>query len=170
MVGLGAIGTRVGEFGTQMGMRVVGTKTDPSTAPDCADECYPPSELDRVLEQSAYLVIACPLNDATEGLLGRDEFAALDEDAVLINIARGPIVDQSALVEALETDEIRGAALDVSDPEPMPEDSPLRSMDNVVTTPHMAGSSPYYFDRAIALFAENYRAYVAGEPLENRIV
>lgn len=170
IVGTGAIGGRVAEFGQTMGMDVVGTKRDPSTAPDAVDECYPPADLDSVLERSDYLVVACPLTDETRGLIGEAELARLDDDAVLVNIARGPIVDQDALVAALEADALRGAALDVSDPEPMPEDSPLRSMHNVVMTPHVAGSTPYYFDRAVELFARNYRAHVDGDDLANVIV
>jgi phosphoglycerate dehydrogenase-like enzyme len=169
VVGLGAIGGRVAEFGQTMGMEAVGTKRDPSTAPAAADRCYPPAELDGVLDRSDYLVVACPLTDETRGLIGEAELARLDDDAVLINIARGPVVDQEALIATLEDDALRGAALDVSDPEPMPEDSPLRSMPNVVMTPHVAGSTPYYFDRAVELFARNYRAYVDGEELENVI-
>jgi len=170
VVGLGAIGTRVGEYGQRMGMEVIGTKRDPGTAPDCADDCYSPDELDTVLDRADYLVVACPLTDETEGLIGEVEFERLDDEAVLVNIARGPIVDQTALIDALETGQIRGAALDVTDPEPLPEDSPLRDRHDVVVTPHMAGSSPYYFDRGIELFAENYRAYVEGGEFTNRIV
>jgi len=170
VVGLGAIGSRVAEFGAMMGMDVIGTKRDPSTAPDCVDACYPADELDAVLDRAEYLVIACPLTEATRGLIGERELERLGDNAVLVNIARGPIVDQDALVEALRQEAIRGAALDVTDPEPLPADSPLRSMDSVVLTPHVAGSTPYYLDRALELFARNYRAYVAGEELENRIV
>ncbi len=170
IVGVGAIGGRVAELGQLFGMDVVGTKRDPSTAPEAVDECYPSERLDAVLDQADYLVLACPLTDETEGLIGGEELARLDEGAVLINIARGPVVDQSALIDALDDGDLRGAGLDVSDPEPMPEDSPLRSMEHVITTPHIAGSTPHYFDRAIELFAENYRAYVEGEELENRIV
>lgn len=170
VVGLGAIGRRVAEFGSMMRMDVIGTKRDPSTAPESVDECFPADRLDVVLDRAEYLVVACPLTEATRGLIGRDELARLGDDAVLVNIARGPIVDQQALIDALEDEALRGAALDVSDPEPMPEDSPLRSMPNVVTTPHVAGSTPYYFDRAVELFARNYRHYVAGEEPENRIV
>jgi len=170
VVGLGSIGARVAEFGSMMGMDVIGTKRDPTTAPDAVEECFEPDRLDAVLDRAEYLVLACPLTDDTRGLIGERELQRLGEDAVLINIARGPVVDQQALIDALEGDEIRGAGLDVSDPEPMPEDSPLRSMANVVTTPHIAGSTPYYFDRAVELFARNYERYVAGEELENVIV
>jgi phosphoglycerate dehydrogenase-like enzyme len=170
VVGLGAIGSRVGEYGKRMDMEVIGTKGNPATAPDYVDACYPADELDAVLEEADYLVVACPLNEETEGLIDAAAFERLDEDAVLVNIARGPIVDQPSLVDALEAGEIRGAALDVTDPEPLPEDSPLRDRYDVVMTPHMAGSSPYYFDRAVELFAENYEAYVDGEALRNRIV
>jgi phosphoglycerate dehydrogenase-like enzyme len=170
VVGLGAIGSRVGEYGKRMGMDVVGTKGNPETAPECADRCYPADELDAVLDEADYLVVACPLNDETEGLIGDAAFERLNDGAVVVNIARGPIVDQSALVDALEAREIRGAALDVTSPEPLPADSPLRDRHDVVMTPHMAGSSPYYFDRAVELFAENYRACVAGEALRNRVV
>jgi len=170
VVGLGAIGSRVGEYGKRMGMDVIGTKRDPATAPECADRCYPADELDSVLDEADYLVVACPLTDETEGLIDADAFERLDDEAVVVNIARGPIVEQSALVDALDAGEVRGAALDVTDPEPLPADSPLRERYDVVLTPHMAGSSPYYFDRAVELFAENYRAYVDGGEFTNRIV
>lgn len=170
VVGLGAIGGRVAEFGAMMGMDVIGTKRDPATAPEVVDQCYSADELDTVLDQADYLVIACPLTEATRGLVGERELRRLDEDAVLVNIARGAIVQQDALIDALQRDAIRGAALDVTDPEPLPADSPLRTMDSVVMTPHVAGSTPYYFDRVVELFARNYRAYVDGEDLVNRIV
>lgn len=171
VIGVGAIGSRVAELGQALGMRVIGTKRDPDGAPDVLDACYGPEGLDAVLAESEYLVIACPLTEETRGMIGPSAFETLPDDAVLVNIARGEIVDETALIEAVEGGVIRGAALDVFETEPLPEDSPLRSLQNVVTTPHMAGSSPHYFDRALTIFAENYAKFLDGDTntMRNRI-
>ena len=152
-------------------MTVVGTKHDTSVDVPHVDELFPPDRLDEVLDEADYLVLACPLTDETRGLVGESELSRLDSDAVLVNISRGEVVDEAALVEALQSGGIRGAALDVFEEEPLPAESPLRSMSNVVMTPHVAGSTPYYFDRAIGLFADNLRRYGDGgvDDLRNRI-
>ncbi|MFW5896034.1 MAG: NAD(P)-dependent oxidoreductase, partial [archaeon] len=117
-----------------------------------------------------YLVLACPLNEETRGMIGRWEFRMMKNDAVLINIARGGVVDQDALVRALQQHSIGGAALDVFETEPLPQDSPLWDLSNVIVTPHMAGSTPEYMARGAEIFVENYERYLAGDPLKNRIV
>lgn len=172
VVGVGAIGTRVAELAAGFDMEVIGTKRTPETAPDVVDEAHPPSGLPELLVRSDYVVLACPLVEATRGLIGREELMAMGSDAVLVNVARGEVVDEAALETALQQGRIRGAALDVFEEEPLPADSPLWDLPNVVVTPHMAGSTPKYADRIGALFAENYERYVDGdlEELRNRVV
>jgi phosphoglycerate dehydrogenase-like enzyme len=130
---------------------------------------YRPQELQDMLPECDYVVLAVPLTDATQELIGRDELRAMRPSAFLINIARGGVVDETALIRALQEGWIAGAGLDVFVQEPLPDDSPLWSMDNVILSPHISGSTPRYFDRAVDVFAENLRRYLAGEPLINRV-
>jgi len=170
IVGLGAIGSRAAELCAGLGMEVLGTKRDLSTAPDAADEVFPPAALDQLFERSDYVVVACPLTEATEGLLDREAFERMPDSGVLVNVARGEIIVESALVDALGADDLRGAALDVFAEEPLPDDSPLWDRRDVVLTPHMAGATPHYWERCADLFAENYDRFAAGEDLTNHIV
>jgi phosphoglycerate dehydrogenase-like enzyme len=172
IVGVGAIGTRVAELASAFDVEVIGTKRTPETAPDVVDEAYPPDGLPELLARSDYLVLACPLVEATRGLIGTEELMSMRSDAVLVNVARGEIVEESALETALQQKRIRGAALDVFEEEPLPRESPLWDLSNAVVTPHMAGSTPRYADRIGSLFEENYRRYAAGDlgELRNRIV
>jgi phosphoglycerate dehydrogenase-like enzyme len=170
VVGVGAIGGRVAQLGSALGMTVLGTRRDTSTVPDGVDELYGPEEHREVVRRADYLVLACPLTDETEGLIGGDELRLMSSDAVLVNVARGGVVDQSALVTALQRHRIGGAALDVFEEEPLPADSPLWELSNVILTPHVAGSTPDYFGRCADIFAKNYERFVAGEPLTNRQV
>ncbi|WP_049925938.1 D-2-hydroxyacid dehydrogenase [Halopiger goleimassiliensis] len=170
IVGVGAIGSQVARYCRPFDARVLGVKRDPSDAPDALEAVYGPDDLPRVLAESDYLVLACPLTDQTRGLIDDVALATLPDDAVLVNVARGEVVDQSALVDALEADELAGAALDVFDEEPLPESSPLWDRDDVLVTPHMAGSTPHYWERCADLFVANYERFVSGEPLENRVV
>ena len=172
VVGLGAIGTRVAQVGAALGMETIGTKRDPSSAPDVVDEAFGPDGLWEVLTRSDYLVLACPLTDETEGLIGSDKLAAMGSEAVLVNIARGGVVDQDALTRTLQQHHIGGAALDVFETEPLPQDSVLWNLSNVIVTPHMAGSTPKYWERCGELFVENYERYVERGPeaLENRVL
>jgi phosphoglycerate dehydrogenase-like enzyme len=163
VVGVGAVGTRIAEVTSGLGMTVLGTKRDPSTTPDAVDEVWGPDGLHEVLARSDYVVVACPLTDETSGLLGAAEFGVMAEHAVLVNVARGPVVEEAALVNALQQGVIRGAALDVFETEPLPADSPLWDLPNAVVTPHMAGSSPHKEGRMADLFAENVAAFLAGD-------
>ncbi|PSP78914.1 D-2-hydroxyacid dehydrogenase [Halobacteriales archaeon QS_1_68_20] len=171
VVGLGAIGSRVAEVGQAFGLEVVGTKRDPSDAPDAVDEVYGPDDLRPVLTRSDYLVLACPLTEETRGLIGRGELRAMDGDAVLVNVARGAVIDQDALVRALQYRWIRAAALDVFEEEPLPPESPLWDLSNAFVTPHVAGSTPRYAERLADIIAENYAAYRERgvEALQNRV-
>ena len=161
IIGLGAIGCRVAEFASALGMTVVGTKRDPSTAPEVVDEAYGSDGLVEVLQVSDYLVLACPLTDETRELIGMPELRLLGSDAVLVNIARGGVVDEDALISALQNRTIRGAALDVFDEEPLPRDSLLWDLSNVIVTPHMAGSTPHYAERLADLFVDHHEGYRA---------
>ncbi|MFB6161235.1 MAG: D-2-hydroxyacid dehydrogenase [Haloferacaceae archaeon] len=176
IVGLGSIGGRVASYGDAFGMTVVGTKRDPSSAPEAVDEAVdealPPDGLFEVIERADYLVVACPLTEETRGLLGWDELTAMRDDAVLVNVARGEVVDEEALAYVCQQGAIRGAALDVFAEEPLPADSRLWDLPNVVVTPHMAGSTPHKSARVAETFATNYRAYVGDDPdgYVNRVV
>ncbi|WP_440764541.1 D-2-hydroxyacid dehydrogenase [Natronorubrum sp. DTA7] len=170
IVGVGAIGSQIADYCRAFDARVIGTKRDPTDVPAAVDAIYGSDGLETVLAESDYLVLACPLTEETRGLIGAEALATLADDAVLVNIARGEVVDQGALVAALEADELGGAALDVFEEEPLPESSPLWDRDDVLVTPHMAGSTPHYWERCADVFVRNYDRFRGGEGLENRVV
>jgi phosphoglycerate dehydrogenase-like enzyme len=172
IIGVGAIGSRVAELASAFGMETLGTKRDISSAPDAIHEIYPADEYRELLRRSDYLVVACPLTDDTEGMLGIDEFRLMDSDAVLINVARGEIVDQDDLVRALQYGLIDGAALDVFDEEPLPQDSLLWDLSDVVVTPHMGWTSSETTRRWADLIEQNYTAIAEGtaDDIVNRVV
>jgi phosphoglycerate dehydrogenase-like enzyme len=128
---------------------------------------YSPAELDELLRQSDYVVLAAPLTGATEGLINADRLAVMKSDACLINVGRGAQVDEDALVVALRAGRIAGAALDVFAHEPLPTDSPLWSVQNLLITPHTAGLTEKLWLRHYDLFSKNLRHYIAREPLES---
>lgn len=166
IVGLGAIGSGVARRCRGFDMRVLGLRRHPGPS-EVADEVFPPERLHDLLARSDFVVISLPLTSETEGLIGGPELAAMKPDAWLINVARGAIVDEAALIEALQEERIGGACLDVFCEEPLPEDSPLWDLPNVIVTPHNSWASPHLRDREAELFLENLRRYVAGEPLLN---
>lgn len=172
IVGVGAIGQRIAELANALGMQTLGIKRDLATGGDSVDELFGPDGLYEVLVRSEYTVLACPLTDETRGLIGRMELEAMNDEGVLINIARGDIVVEEMLIRALQSGWIRGAALDVFSTEPLPMNSPLWSLSNVITTPHMAGLTPHYMERSAAIVAENYQAFVVGDldAMQNRVV
>mgnify|MGYP000168040747 FL=1 len=156
IVGLGAIGQAVVEALSGFDVHTVGVRSSPETGGP-TDEVLGPDALHDALARTDYLVLACPLTEETEGLIGSSEFATLPPRAVLINVARGPVVDTDALVAAIQTTSIRGAQLDVTDPEPLPEDHVLWGLEDVFVTPHSAGYSPKYYERRADILAENVR-------------
>lgn len=172
IVGLGAIGTQVAELASAVGSTVIGTKRDPTDAPEAVDEVFPASELETVLARSDYLVLACPLTDETEGLIGWSEIETMPAEAVLVNVARGDVVNEKALVEGLQQNRIAGAALDVFQEEPLPAGSPLWDLPNALVTPHMAGSTPEYYERVGEIVVDNFEAFREGDlgGMRNRIV
>jgi phosphoglycerate dehydrogenase-like enzyme len=172
IVGVGAIGSRIADLASALGTEVLGTKRDLDSVPETVDRAWTPDGLGQLLDASDYLVLACPLTETTRGLIGTDELDRLASSSVLVNIARGPVVEEPALIEALETDSIRGAALDVVTDEPLSGDSPLWDLDNVFLTPHMAGYTPHYMDRCADLFTANYGSFIDGDvnTMSNKIV
>lgn len=172
IVGVGAIGTAIARVCSPYDMEVIGVKRDTSVDIEHIDRLLSPDRLDEVLASADYLVLACPLTEETNGLIDASALRVMGSDSVLINIARGAVIDETALAEALQQRWIRGAALDVFEEEPLPSESPLWGLSNVIITPHMAGSTPHYWRRCAELVATNYELLQAGalDEFENRVV
>jgi glyoxylate/hydroxypyruvate reductase len=169
VVGLGGIGRQVAATFAALGVEVWGLGRDGgSYASDNLTRIIDRSELDAALPGTDVLVLCCPLTPQTEGLIGARQLARLPRHAVLVNIARGQVVDQDALVEALAQDRLGGACLDVFTPEPLPADSPLWGMDNVLISPHSASTVATENARLTDLFLDNLDRFRAGRPLRNR--
>ncbi|MFB6122080.1 MAG: NAD(P)-dependent oxidoreductase [Haloferacaceae archaeon] len=172
IVGLGSIGQAVVERLQGFGVETIGVRYTPSKGGP-TDEVvgFDADDVHEALSRTDYLVIACPLNDMTRGLVGEAELATLPPNAVVVNTARGAIVDTSALVSALQVNGIRGAALDVTDPEPLPNDHVLWDMGNVLITPHTGGHTPYHWPRLADIVATNVEQLDAVDPqLENVVL
>lgn len=172
ILGVGAIGSRVAELAQAFDMHVLGTKATPDSGHEHVDELRGPEATQWLAVRADYLLVSCPLTSETRNLLGDQEFASMSADTVLVNVARGPIVDQEALRYALQKGRIRGAILDVFEEEPLPPESPLWSYSNVIVTPHMAGSTPRYFERVADLFVTNWDRFLDDgvDGLENRLL
>jgi phosphoglycerate dehydrogenase-like enzyme len=167
LIGVGSIGRRVAQMASALGMRVIAVREHAEKgSPEGVEIVYAPAELDELLRQSDYVVLAAPLTGATEGLINADRLAVMKSDACLISVGRGAQVDEGALVEALRAGRISGAALDVFAHEPLPTDSPLWSVQNLLITPHTAGLTEKLWLRHYELFSNNLRHYIAREPLE----
>jgi phosphoglycerate dehydrogenase-like enzyme len=180
IVGYGSIGREVGRLGKAFEMRVLALRRSPGQAEQgyavertgdpagaIPERFYTPGQLHEMLPDCDYVVISLPLTPETRHFIGEAELKAMKPSAYLVNIARGPIVDEQTLIRALREAWIAGAGLDVFEREPLPDDSPLWTMDNVLISPHVAGFTPRYDERAAALFAENLNRYMAGRPLLN---
>lgn len=154
VVGLGSIGAAVVDRLDAFGMETVGVRYTPEKGGP-TEEVYGFDEIHEAVRDAEYVVLACPLTDATRGLVDDDLFRTMPAEAVIVNVARGPVVETDALLSALRSNAVRGAALDVTDPEPLPEDHPLWGMSNVRITPHNAGHTPEYFDRCAEILADN---------------
>jgi phosphoglycerate dehydrogenase-like enzyme len=181
IVGYGSIGREVGRLAKAFGMRVLALKRRAGQTEDAGwrlpglgdpalehvDRLLSRDELPALLGESDYVVLSLPLTPETRGMIGAAELGQMKHSAVLINVARGDLVDEAALVEALQEGKIGGAALDVFSQEPLPADSPLWRLPNVLLSPHAADVNAHYDARAIELFAENLRRYLDGRPLLN---
>lgn len=166
LIGVGSIGRRVAQMAAALGMRVIAVREHVEKGrPEGVEAVFASSALDDVLKQSDYVVLAAPLIEATNGLINAARLALMKPDAFLINVGRGPQVDDAALVEALAAGRIAGAALDVFEREPLPADSPLWKAENLLITPHTASMTEKLWHRHYELFSENLRRYLAGQPL-----
>jgi phosphoglycerate dehydrogenase-like enzyme len=170
IVGYGDIGRAVACRARAMGMRVLGLTRrgpQPGHSDEYAERIYAPGDIVSMIQQSDYVVVTAPLTPQTRGLVGEAELAAMKPDAVLINVGRGPVVDEAALIRTLTEKRIKGAALDVFHREPLPPDDPLYSLENVLLSPHCADHTPDWLDNAMEFFLENLERFRAGEPLQN---
>ncbi len=165
IVGYGSTGRYLARICKALGMEVWATRRTPIvTAGEPLDRLLPPEGLHELLAASDYVVITASLNSTTRHLLGEEEFRALKPGAGLVNVARGGLIDQEALLTALAEGRLRGAVLDVVEAEPLPPESPLWEHPNVLVTPHISGGSPEGWARSIDLFCRNLPLFLAGEP------
>jgi phosphoglycerate dehydrogenase-like enzyme len=169
VIGLGDIGRSVARLGRAYGLRVVGCRRRPERPAPEADEVYPLARLREMLAEADYIVVAAPLTSATEGLLGPAEFAAMKRGAILVNVSRGPVVQEPALLEALRGGQLSAAGLDVYAAEPLPAGHPLWSMPQVVLIPHVAGEAINQSSRPAERFRRNLANWQAGRPLEGLV-
>jgi phosphoglycerate dehydrogenase-like enzyme len=169
IVGLGGIGAAVARRATALGMRVVATRRGSSGGPAGVELLAGDGALQALLARSDLLVVAVPLTPATRGMIGAAEILSLPPGAVVVNVARGEVVDEAALAAALVAGRLRGAGLDVFAREPLPEDSPLWSLPNVLITPHVSGTSHGFWRRQLDLIRDNLERHLTGRPLLNRV-
>jgi len=171
IVGFGQVGRAIARLARPVGLRVLAVRRSAGDAVQSADAdadtIYPPSGLRTLLAESDFVTLIVPFTPETAGLLGKAELAVMKPGAVLINIGRGPLVDEVALVEALRSGHLGGAALDVFAKEPLPTDSPLWDMPNVLVTPHSMSTALDENARMVDLFCDNLRRYLAGQALRN---
>ena len=169
VVGLGTLGQGVATRLDALGMEVVGVRRTPAPVPGVR-EVFTPDALREAIADARFVVLTVPLTDGTRGMIGAEELEAMPADSYLLNVARGGVVDQSALVDALEAGAIAGAGLDALDPEPLPEDSPLWAESEVIITPHVAALTNEYHEAVADLVATNVDRLARGEEPVNRVV
>jgi phosphoglycerate dehydrogenase-like enzyme len=170
VVGYGDIGRAVATRARAMGMDVLAVKRHgpPLYNMDPLVRCiYPPDRRLEMIARCDYIVVSAPLTEETRGMIGEAEFAAMKPDAVVINVGRGPIIDEAAMIRALSEKRIKGAALDVFDCEPLPEGHPFYRLENVLLSPHSADHTPDWLDQAMQFFIDQFERFRKGEPLLN---
>jgi phosphoglycerate dehydrogenase-like enzyme len=166
LVGLGSIGRAVARHASSLGMRVIAVRENTSKpTPQGVQQVFASPQLDALLAQSDYVVLAAPVTSGTRGLINAARLGKMKLEACLINVGRGPLVDEAALLDALREKRIGGAALDVFEEEPLPADSPLWDLENLLITPHTAGLTEKLWERHYQLISENLRRYIEGQPL-----
>jgi phosphoglycerate dehydrogenase-like enzyme len=165
LIGLGSIGRAVAGSARALAMRVIAVREHPEKGSDGVDSILGPDQIDDVFRQADYVVLAAPVTESTRAIANGTRLALMKPDACLINVGRGPLIDETAVVEALLAKKIGGAALDVFPKEPLPADSPLWDVPNLLITPHTAALTEKLWERHFSLFSENLRRYLAGEPL-----
>lgn len=171
IIGLGAIGSRVAALGRAFGMRVIATKRDPAAGHSAADLALPPQRLLELLREADFVVLNCPLTAETRGIINRETLALMKPSACLINVARGACVDEPALIDALRSGKIAGAALDHFIEDPLPPSSPFWDMENVIVTPHTAGETRLYESNVVDILLDNLERLWRGDAgLRNQVV
>lgn len=170
IIGTGRIGSEIARKAKAFDMNVYGVRLrEGQTNPGPFDAIYPVSRLDEVLPGKHYVCLVVPQTEQTRGLMGEAQFARMDSRAVFINVGRGETVREEALIRALSKKTIRGAMLDVFEQEPLPQDSPLWDLPNLIITPHNAGPTPHYAERAFRLFCTSFELYRKGDDLPNLV-
>lgn len=183
IIGYGSIGRETARLAAAFGMRVLALKRDPANRRDpgwcpaglgdpdgsIPEKFYGSDECEAILRESDYVSVTLPLTEHTRRFVGAREIAAMKPGAYIVNIGRGEVIDEPALIDALRAGKIGGAGLDVFEKEPLPSESALWDMENVILTPHMSGANRGYMDKACELFADNLRRFVAGQPLLNLV-
>jgi phosphoglycerate dehydrogenase-like enzyme len=168
-IGFGAIGREVAKIMRPLGMRVWAVTRSGSAEEGLADHVFPASKLHEALPQADFIVLAAPETPETRKMMGAREFALMKPSAYFVNVSRGALVDEPALISALEQRKIAGAALDVASQEPLPTESPLWKLDNAFITPHMSAVSEHLWERQTDLLMENLERWFAGQELLNRV-
>ncbi len=169
IVGLGGNGTRIADVLKPFKTRIIATDVFADQQPASVDDLWPADQLDRLLAESDIVILCVPLNEQTEGMIAAPQFSRMKRGAILINVARGPVVVEADLVAALRNGHLGGAGLDVTEVEPLPVDSPLWDLPNVIITPHVGAQSARRADDTTNLVCENLRRYFAGQPLLNLV-
>lgn len=183
VIGYGSIGRETARLADAMGMRVLALKRNPIDRLDqgwcpeglgdpegrIPEKFYGPDSCEAILRESDYITVTLPLTSSTRKFVGAKEIAAMKPGAYIVNIGRGEVIDEAALIEALRAGKIGGAGLDVFEHEPLESSSPLWDMENVILTPHMSGANRGYMEKACELFVENLRRFSAGKELLNRV-
>jgi phosphoglycerate dehydrogenase-like enzyme len=169
IVGLGHIGTEVARLAKCIGTNVLAVKQNIKNKPDFVDKLYSSDQLEKVLPMANFVALCLPYTKETHHLFGMKKFKLMKKSAVLINIGRGGLIHEKELILALDKKIIGGAALDVTEEEPLPKNSPLWNMENVIITPHHSGWSEKYMERGIDIFCLNLKAYLKGKPLPNLV-
>jgi len=167
LIGVGAVGTVFAGYARTFGLKVIGVRRSPSKGGDPVDDLHPPSRLPELLPRADWIVIACPLTKETRNLLDADAFRRMKKGARLINIGRGEVIDQDALIESIRSGHLAGAALDALTQEPLTADSPLWDLPNVIISPHNASASTGNEARCAQMFVANFGHWMRGEPMFN---
>lgn len=169
VIGLGDIGREVAKRAKALGAKVIALKKNPSGKPDYVDQLYLTEEIDEVLKQSDYVILTLPATNKTRGIISEERLRIMKPNAFLVNIGRGELICQEALVKALKNNWIAGAGLDVTTPEPLPEDNPLWELSNVMITQHSSGISKENDARRLNIFLDNLKRYLNNEKLKNEV-
>ena len=167
LIGVGAIGERIARTAAALEMKVVGVRRDPALPASGPTAVHAATDLPDLLPSADFVVLTVPLTNETRGLIGASELKKMKRSSYLINVGRGGTVRQTDLFRALQEGRIAGAALDVFEEEPLPRDSPLWSMPNVIVTSHYSGATPHYDERALAILLDNLDRYQQNVPLRN---